>query len=271
MQRNDTKHSSDVQRSVLFDSIGDFLDKENIGDFIGDFVGDKADSVLEFLADIDLPEGLLENLGVALKAGKDVLSQVLPDLTGSKKATILGLDNSTLIHLDLETSEPINVYHPDQYVLSSSKTYVTEIETGDVIKLNTFYASDDENQLDIVYTIDEDGYLETVRASPKPGNKEPSTEEELENELARMGKTQNFQRSSNVLVGYFDDDLDMAAMPTFDGIEIPEEEDQEVAVEDAGDRNHRRAARTDPASAFGKTCSTWDYLGEHISTITGES
>ena len=102
------------------------------------------DSMPQFLGADELPPGLVNNpsqaVGVDFKPGKAPRNQKVPDLTG-KKATICSLDIKP-IKLDLETAERINVYHPDLFSLSSDGTYVTHDETGEVIKLNVFYAHD---------------------------------------------------------------------------------------------------------------------------------
>ena len=282
IQSNST--NADIsQRSSIFDSVGDddddvsddykgngediILDfKENVGEFIADTV----DSIPEFFSDINL-QGLLDNsseaLGVILKAGKKNRGQKLPDLSGTDKTTIIGLDNKP-IKLDIKTSDRINVYHPDIYSLSKDGTYVTENETGEVFPLNVFYASDEDNEIDIVYSLDEDGYLETVRVSPKASEDWPTSEEEFEAEMEKNGKTQNFQRFSNVLVGYIDEDLDLSTAPKFDSTKKISEEDNEMGMTqgDEDHSHHRRTQRTDAFSAFGKTCSTWDFLTVRIAT-----
>ena len=230
------------------------------------------DSTPEFLADDELPQGLVNNpsqsVGVDFKPGKKPKGQKLPDMS-KKKATIRSLDGKP-IKLDLETAERINVYHPDRYTVSADGSSVTENETGEVFKLNVFYASDHKNELDITYSLDENGSLANVQASPKSSEDEPENEDEVANVKAQgkkaKGLTQNFQRlneESDVLVGYFDDDVDLTNAPLLGDPPNEMEEGDEV-----GNRLLRRRAQSSSWSAtrFGKTCSTFDWLDVRIVT-----
>lgn len=224
----------------------------------------------QFLRDNELPPGLVNNpseaMGVDFKIGRAPRSQKVPDLTGKKATMILGLDNKP-IKLHPETDERINVYHPDQFTLSADGSYVTSNETGEVIMLTVFYASDEKNELDITYSIDESGYLATARVSPKSA----AGDEPAEGERKVQGKekqVQNFQRlhNSDILVGYTDDDMDMTNMPVY-GDMAPELDLPEIPIEEAkAEGGNRRAQATFPLTRFGKTCNTWDYLDVRIAT-----
>jgi hypothetical protein len=98
------------------------------GNGFGNIAGEEIVVLPDFLTDSELPAGLVNNpsqvIGVDLKPGKKPAIRKAPDLTG-KKATIRGLDNKP-IHLDLTTSERINIFHPDQYTVIADGTYVGE-------------------------------------------------------------------------------------------------------------------------------------------------
>lgn len=170
-----------------------------------------ADNTPDFVDDSTLPKGLDKKLGVEFKPGKKPKGQKTPKITQSKKKAIIrGLDHKP-IKIDLETSERINVYSPEQFTLSNDGTYVTENESGQVFKLNTFYASDDKNQQDVMYSLDEDGYLTDVRVFPKDGI-----------EKDKKGDAQNFQQleETDILMGFYDSYVDTSNNPVLEDIEV---------------------------------------------------
>jgi hypothetical protein len=92
--------------------------------FGNDHIAGEENVVLpDFLTDSELPAVLVNNpspvISVDLNPGKKPAVQKAPDLTG-KKATTRG------IHLDLTTSERINIFHPDQCTLSVDGTSVVD-------------------------------------------------------------------------------------------------------------------------------------------------
>ena len=286
LQGHDGDYTNGGQGSVIFDAFDmsptrQGNDKDNDkgnGNSNGNGNGkgkgkEDGDFMPEFLSYNNLPQGLLNNpsqaVGVDLKAGKVLRGQKTPNLTGKKKATIRGLDDKP-IKLDLATAERINVYHPNQYTVSRDGSYVTENETGKEIQLNVFYASDHKNQFDVLYSLNEYGYLTDARVSPKVSGDGPGRKDDVEMELHKnKGKIQNFQRldNTNILVGYMDEDVDMTNAPSLGDVDIPKE-DSEMEEGEEGNtrRNRRRTQATSTATRFGKTCTSWDWLDVRIAT-----
>lgn len=235
---------------------------------------DDNDSMPEFLTDGELPGELVGNpsqtVGVDFKAGKKPKSQKLPGFANKKSVIIRGLDNKP-IKLDLESSERVNVYHPDQYTLSDDGTHVTDNETGEVIQLTTFFATDKKNNFEVMYSLDEQGYLNYARVTPKGSDEEgPESEEDFELEMERKGAIQNFQLldGTDILVGYEDDDIDLTNAPSFGDVEMPEDvtESGDDMEDEVNGERRRRMQRTDAVTAYGKTCYAWDFLTVRITT-----
>jgi len=222
----------------------------------------------DFLSNDQLPPGLVDNpsgvVGVDFKAGKAPRAQKMYGKP-SEGLNIRGLDQKA-IKLDTTTAERINVFHPDQYQQSEDGTYVTDIETGEIIPLTVFYSSDDENGNDITFAVDSDGSLMNARVAPKMKD---------ETETNVLSRIQNFQRldGTDTLVGYLDDDIDLSNAPKMadqavQGVApvLPDDILAFLEQKKNGDGGTRRAQATNPTTHYGKTCNTWDYLVVDIVT-----
>jgi len=238
--------------------------------------GKNEDPMPAFLSDDELPPGLVANpslaVGVGFKTGKKPRGQKIPGFASGKTAVIRGMDNKPII-LDIDASERINVYHPDEYALSNDGTYVTENETGEKIPLSVFFTTDHKDGFEVLYSLDEHGNLATARVTPKAaeGGDGPRSEEAFEVEMEQKGTVQNFQvlEGYDILVGYMDDDVDLAAARTLDVDEADQVGEENVETVDEGDgwnNQTRRLQRTDAATAYGRTCSAWDFLTVKIAT-----
>jgi hypothetical protein len=255
--------------------------------------GGNANGPPDFLTEDELPPGLVDNpsgvVGVNFKPGRKVAAQKLPDKANPRRP-IRGLDNRA-IELNTQVAEPINVFDPVEYLLSDDGTFVTDVRSGVTIPLFVFYLNDEANGMDVTFSLDDNGDIAHVRIAPK------DVPDEAGNEAVPV---QNFQRlsGSDVLVGYFDDDMDLSQLPAYgdpvnsDAVNekpsnisstlapIPEEGEEDgdngtrrrglvgnkATHSDTDGDTRRRAQATSTASAYGKTCNVWDYLGVNIVT-----
>jgi len=178
-----------------------------------------------------------------------------------KNPKIRGLDNK-IIKLDIEEAERINVFDPQQYELSEDGTYVTDIATGETIPLTVFYLENDGAR--VVFSTDEDNNLIHVRIVSENGDQEEDTD---------ITQVQNFQSlvvdGTTFLVGYPDVDIDLSNVPPYGEpavAENPIPDDLPTPESEQHQGNRRAQANNSPGTAFGRTCSSWDYLGVAITT-----
>ena len=120
--------------------------------------------------------------------------------------------------------------------------------------------------------MDDYGYIANVRITPRVSEDGSGGEDDddMEVEMDREGKIQNFQRLDNtdVLVGYMDEDIDLTNAPALGEVEdYIEEEGTEVEEDGGNDPFHRRRMQArGSARAFGRTCTSWDFLSVRIVT-----
>ena len=216
----------------------------------------------KFLNDNELPPGLKDNPSIALvlgikfkkKPGKGVQSQYIPkaqrvkNVKENKSVIIHGLDDKP-IKLDIDSAERVNVYSTETFTLSDDESFVTHKKTGEVYQLNCFYTSNEDHQ--ISWSTDEEGNISNVHVIPKAEG-----EEFTHNTLGQTFQAFPGYDDNNVVVGYYDQELDTSSL-AFDG---------DIALED--ERVLEETAPTQPLVAM--NCGGSSYTDVDTGVVYAE-
>ena len=220
----------------------------------------------DFLSDNEIPPGLRDNPGQALKVdfkpGRKAKFQNAPPKEAKSKK-IRDLNGKTI---NLEKTERINPFDEELYEVNSEGSHVIHKKTGDTYFLGSYFYKKGNDQIE--FAVDENDDLMYVRVStrPKPNKFKATVDPEMGN--TDPVPAQNFQREGNFLIGFFDDDLDLDALNAkFDfGNEVMEDE-----VEDENEGAKEHPVRTDPGgrrleainyprTMYSHTCNAFDHI-----------